>query len=104
LCDDNLEAKPELVGAGPGREAQPADRAGHGHQHSGAGCRRHPVSTEDEHRCRGADTRTDRELAGRHDGDQDRDGVRERGIHADHVQQQPVAKDLAEDGKQDERA
>jgi hypothetical protein len=70
----------------------------------GAGCRRHPVSTEDEHRCRGADTRTDRELAGRHDGDQDRDGVRERGIHADHVQQQPVAKDLAEDGKQDERA
>jgi hypothetical protein len=38
---------PELVGAGPGREAQAADRSGHGHQHPSRRCGRHPVAAQD---------------------------------------------------------
>ncbi len=46
----------------PGGEAQPADRAGHGHQHPGRRRRRHPVAAEDQHRRRGADAGADRKL------------------------------------------
>jgi hypothetical protein len=70
---------PELVGAGPRREAQSTDRARHGHQHPGRRCRRYAVPAEDQQRGRGADAGTDRKLSQRHHRDHHGDRIEERG-------------------------
>jgi hypothetical protein len=86
----------------PRREAEPAEGLGRAEEHPGGRRRGHAVRTGDQHAGGGAHAQSEGKLAQSHHRDEQGNRVEQRSLHADRVEQKPVARDLREDGHEHE--